>query len=152
MLPLLHNIVLFLSCHGISILGYYHINHIKLYDLFHFKLLIFVYESVHLISLVFFHNFFETLSSVHQYDTRQGCKGYIFMTRKNTLQYGLRSIRFAGAKSWNNIPSSIKQSTTIMTFRRDLNPISTGRFFTYFVLGGGLFRPPPSCSPKPLKI
>ena len=93
---------------------------LKLYDLFHFKLLIFVYESVHLISPVFFHNFFETLSSVHQYDTRQARKGDIFMTRKNTLQYGLRSIRFAGAKSWNNIPSSIKQSTTTMTFRRDL--------------------------------
>ena len=93
---------------------------LKLYDLFHFKLLIFVYESVHLISPVFFHNFFETLSSVHQYDTRQARKGDIFMTRKNTLQYGLRSIIFAGAKSWNNIPSSIKQSTTTMTFRCDL--------------------------------
>ena len=34
---------------------------LKLYDIFHLKLLIFVYESVHLISPSFFHNFFETL-------------------------------------------------------------------------------------------
>ena len=58
--------------------------------------------------------------SVHQYDTRQARKGDIFMTHKNTLHYGLRSIRYAGAKSWNDIPSSIKQSTSVMIFHQDL--------------------------------
>ena len=47
----------------------------------------------------FFHNFFETLTDVHHYGTRQASKGDIFMTRKNTLQSGLRSVRYAGAKS-----------------------------------------------------
>ena len=93
---------------------------LKLNDLFHFKLLIFVYESFHLISPTFFRNFFETLSTVHQYDTRRAHKGDIFMTRKNTLQYGLRSIKYAGAKSWNDIPSKIKQSTSVVIFRPDL--------------------------------
>ena len=43
---------------------------LKLTDSFHFKLLIFVYESVHLIAPTCFQNVFETLSSVHRYDTR----------------------------------------------------------------------------------
>ena len=89
-------------------------------DLIHFKLLFFVYESVHLISPTFFHNFFETLSTVHQYDTKRARKSDIFMTRKKTLQYGLRSINYAGAKSWNDIPSNIKQSASVVIFRRDL--------------------------------
>ena len=44
---------------------------LKLYDLFHLKLLTFVYESVRLISPTFFHNFLEILTSVSQYDTVQ---------------------------------------------------------------------------------
>ena len=91
---------------------------LKLYDLFHLKLLTFVYESVNLISPTVFHNFFVTLSHAHQYDTRQARGGDVFMMRKNTLQYGLRSIRYAGAKSWNNIPFKIKQSPSVMIFRR----------------------------------
>ena len=40
------------------------------------------------------------LSQVHLNDTRQGD---ILLTRKSTLQYGLKSIRYVGAKSWNSI-------------------------------------------------
>ena len=69
------------------------------------------------ISAVCFHNFFETLSSIHQYNTRQASKGDIFMTRENTYLYGLRSIRYAGAKAWNDVPHLIKLSPTSMIFR-----------------------------------
>ena len=93
---------------------------LKLYDLFHLKLLLFVYESVNRISPSVFHNFFEILSDVHQHDTRQARKGDIFMTRHNTLQYGERSIRYTGAKSWNNIPFNIKQSPSVTSFRRQV--------------------------------
>ena len=90
---------------------------LKLYDLFDLKLLSFVYESINMTSPVCFHNFFESLTSVHQYNTRQASKGDIFMTQENTLQYGLRSIRYSGAKSWNEILYIIKQSPSIMIFR-----------------------------------
>ena len=93
---------------------------LKLYDLFHLKLFLFVYESVNRISPSVFHNFFEILSDVHQHDTRQARKGDIFMTRHNTLQYGERSIRYTGAKSWNNIPFNIKQSPSVTSFRRQV--------------------------------
>ncbi len=93
---------------------------LKLDDLFKLKLLIFVYESVNKSSPVCFHNFFETLSSVHKYNTRQASKGDIFMTQENTYLYGLRSIRYAGAKAWNDIPHSIKLSPTSINFRSKL--------------------------------
>ena len=93
---------------------------LKLYDLFYLQLLTFVYESVNKISPICFHNFFETLTSVHQYDTRQASKGDIFMTQENTLLYGLRSIRYAGAKSWNDIPTLVKQAPSSANFRSKL--------------------------------
>ena len=49
-----------------------------------------MFESVNKISPSFFHNFFETLTTVCHYDTQQASGGDIFMTLKNTLQYGLR--------------------------------------------------------------
>ena len=93
---------------------------LKLYDLFELKLLSFLYESVNMISPVFFHSFFETLTVVHQYDMRQASKGDILMTQENTLQYCLRSVRFAGAKFWNNTPRVVKQSTTVTNFHHKL--------------------------------
>ncbi len=93
---------------------------LKLYDLLDLKLLTFVYESVNKFSPPYFYNFFTILSDVHQYDTRQACEGGIFMTQPNTLQYGLRSVRYAGAKSWNNIPFNIKQSPSVISFRHRL--------------------------------
>ena len=58
--------------------------------------------------------------NVHQHHTRQAAKSDIFLTRKFTLQYGLKSVRYAGAKSWNIIPIQIKQAVSIHTFRRQV--------------------------------
>ena len=40
----------------------------------------------------------------------QASRGGNFTTRKDTFQYSLRSVRYAGVKSWNSITSHIKQS------------------------------------------
>ena len=93
---------------------------LKLYDLFDLKFLTFIYESVNIISPLIFHNYFETLTAVHQYDTRQASKGDMFMSHTNTLQYGLRSVRYAGAKSWSSISDVIKQSPSVSNFRLKL--------------------------------
>ena len=73
-----------------------------------------------MISPIYFYNLFDILTSVHQYGTRQAFKDDVFMMRRNTLQYGLRSFRYVGAKAWNRIPSDIKKSTSVMIFLRDL--------------------------------
>ena len=91
---------------------------LKLHDLFQLKLLSFVYESVFKISLVYFHNFYKSVESVHQYGTRQAGKDDIFPPQKITN--GLRSIRYYGAKCWNDIPVEIKRSPSVKMFRQKL--------------------------------
>ena len=71
---------------------------LKLHDLFQLKLLGFVYDCVNKTAPPYFHSFFALVESVHQYGTRQASKTDIFVTQKNTLQYGLRSVRYFGAK------------------------------------------------------
>ena len=39
-------------------------------------------------------NFFETLKSIHHYNTRQDSKGDFFMTCENTFQYALRACSY----------------------------------------------------------
>ena len=55
---------------------------LKRQDLFHLKLLSFVYECVNKISPSCFGSFFELVGSVHQYGTRQVIKSNIFLTQK----------------------------------------------------------------------
>ena len=91
----------------------------NLYDLFQLKLLCFVYDCVNKISPSCFHSFFELVESVHPYRTRQATNNDIFLNQKNNpIQYGLRSVRYFGAKCWNNIPSEIKSSPSAYIFRR----------------------------------
>ena len=89
---------------------------LKLYDLFQLKLLSFVYDCVNKISPSCFHSFFYLVQSVHQHNTRQATKNDIFLTQKNTSQYGLRSVRYFGAKCWNDIPMDIKHSPSTISF------------------------------------
>ena len=93
---------------------------LKLSDLFQLPLLSFVYDCINKISPPYFHSFFELVDSVHQYSTRQASKNNIFLIQKNTLQYGLRSVRYYGAKCWNDIPVEIKKSPSANNFRRKL--------------------------------
>ena len=93
---------------------------LKLNDLFQLRLLSFVFDCINKISPSYFHSFFELVDSIHQYCTRQASKNDIFLIQKNTLQYGLRPVRFYGAKCWNGISMEIKKSPTANNFRRKL--------------------------------
>ena len=93
---------------------------LKLHDLFQIKLLTFVYDCINKTAPSYFHSFFALVETVHQYGTRQASKNDIFITQKNTLQYGLRSVRYFGAKCWNNLPMVIKSSQSACSFRQEL--------------------------------
>ena len=67
--------------------------------LFELKLLSFVYESVNRRSPSSSHDFLNFLSNGHQHHIRQASRSDIFLMRKFTLQYGLKCVRYAGAKS-----------------------------------------------------
>ena len=55
-----------------------------------------------------------------KYGTRQVAKNDIFLTWKNTLQYGIRSVRHCGAKCWNDISVGISKSLSPNIFRQKL--------------------------------
>ena len=47
------------------------------------------------------------------YGTRQLGKYDICIIHKNAFQYGLRSVRYFGAKCWNTIPMRMKVSPSV---------------------------------------
>ena len=65
--------------------------------------------------------------SIHQHDTRKSSKNDIFSTQKNTPQYGIRSVRFTGTEFWDSIPTTIKESVSLICFRYKI-VISTAKF------------------------
>ena len=77
---------------------FFNLKSLILYDLFKLKLLSFVYDCASKTSPSCFHSLLPLAGSVHQYGTRQDGKYDIYLSHKNTLQYGLRSVRFFGAK------------------------------------------------------
>ena len=69
---------------------------LRIDDIFKSKLLTFVYESINKLTPVYFHDFFCTNASIHSHNTKQSARGDLFLAQRNTLQYGLRSIRYTG--------------------------------------------------------
>ena len=93
---------------------------ILLYDIFRIKLLCFIYESINKLNPNCFHDFFLFNSDVHEYFTRQSNRGDVFRNHKNSFRYGLKSIRYMGAKIWNEPPEILKSSTSKFSFKRNL--------------------------------
>ena len=90
---------------------------LKLSGLFELPLAIFVFDSVNKTSPSCFHDFFLLNSCVHQYSTRQASQGDLYLFRKNSLQYGLKSIRYLGAKLWNTLPIELRNSPSKTSFK-----------------------------------
>ena len=59
--------------------------------------MLFLYESINYC----FHDFFLLNSSIHKYFTRQSNRDDVFRNHRNSLQYGLKSIRYIGQKNRN---------------------------------------------------
>ena len=93
---------------------------LTLSEIFELRLLTFVYDSVNKTSPSCFHNFFLFSSSVHQYSTRQASQGDLFLFRKNSLRYGLRSIQYLGTKLWNSLPMELRNTPSKISFKKQL--------------------------------
>ena len=93
---------------------------LKLSELFELRLLTFVFDSVNKSSPTCFHDFFLLNSSVHQYSTRQASQGDLYMFRKNSLQYGLKSIRYLGARLWNALSVELRNASSKILFKTKL--------------------------------
>ena len=93
---------------------------LRLSDIFELRLLTFVFESVNKTSPDCYHNFFLFNSSVHQYSTRQASHGDLYLTQKNSHQYGLKSLRYLGAKLWNTLSVELRNAPSKLSFKRNL--------------------------------
>ena len=93
---------------------------LRLNDVFQLQLASFVYEHVNNLSPLYFRNYFTAISSTHSIGTRQSKRGGLFVERKNTTQYGIRSIHFSGARLWNSLPLTIRESPSLPNFRNKL--------------------------------
>ena len=90
---------------------------LELSEIFELRLSTFVFDSVNKTSPSCFHNFFLFNSSVHQYSTRQASQGDLYLLRKNSSQYGLKSIRYLGAKLWNSLPVELRNAPSKVSFK-----------------------------------
>ena len=95
-------------------------NTLKINELHKLQLVSFVYESSLQQNLHEFHNFFSNISNIHSYATRQSSDQEFFILCKNTTQYGLFSVCYAGASLWIDIPKDIRSRPSVHSFRKTL--------------------------------
>ena len=93
---------------------------LTLADIHNLQVVTFVYECVNGLSPSYFGDYFKTLSSTHAMRTRQATMGNLFLQRRNTDQYGIRSVQYSGVKLWNSVPAKIRVSTSVTKFRSEL--------------------------------
>ena len=93
---------------------------LKMDDIFMLQLASFVYACISRLAPPVFDNYLNYISNIHDHSTKQATRGDIFVERKNTMQYGIKSVRYAGTKSWNTVPTEIRRSPSISTFRSNV--------------------------------
>ena len=96
------------------------LNLLKLNDLIEFQILSFIYQWSHKLLPPCFSEYFKFTSSVHSHSTRQSCNRNLYVASVNTAQYGLRSLKFAGPRLWNSLPTCITNTSSLRIFRKTL--------------------------------
>ena len=81
---------------------------LKQEDIFQLQFSSFIYECINNISPVHFQNYFNKIPNTHQILTRQAVRGDLFVEHCSTIQYGIRSIQYLGARTWNDLPLVIR--------------------------------------------
>ena len=93
---------------------------LKLYQIFQLQILSFVFECINNLSPTCFKYYFVSISDIHHIGTRQAKKGNLYVEHRNTTQYGILSIRYAGARHWNDLPTELKESKSLFSFKTKL--------------------------------
>ena len=99
---------------------FYSLQILRLNAVFQLQLASFAYECVNNLSPLYLRNYFTAISSTHSVGTRQSKWGDLFVERKNTTQYGIRSIHFSGACPWNSLLLTTRESPSLLNFKNKL--------------------------------
>ena len=93
---------------------------LKFSNIIHLEILSFVYQWYHKISPSCFANYFNPVSSIHSYNTRQSQIDNLFVKYVHTTQYGIRSLSYTGLKLWNFLPIDVKKIKPFFSFRQHI--------------------------------
>ena len=91
---------------------------LKFSDIIHLEILPFVYQWYHKLSPSCFVNYFNPVSSIHSYNTRQSQIDNLFVKSVHTTQYGIRSLSYTGPKLWNSLSIDVKKIKPFSSFRQ----------------------------------
>ena len=93
---------------------------LKQEHIFQLQLSSFVYECINNISPVHFQNYFNKIFNIHQISTRHAVRACLFAEHRSTIQYGIRSIQYLGARIWNDLPLLIRNSPGMTNVQKTL--------------------------------
>ena len=91
---------------------------LKFCDIISLEILSFVYQWFHNLSPSCFVNYFNPVSLIHSYNTRQSQIDSLFVNSVRTTQYGIRSLSYTGPKLWNSLSMDVKKIMPFSSFRR----------------------------------
>ena len=103
-----------------STLIFSNLEFLKRDDICQFQLLSFVFDCQNKLAPAYFHRFFVQCAQIHSYSTRLASRGHLLLERKNTFQYGIRSIEYNGARLWDMVPVHIREFSSPLVFRSNL--------------------------------
>ena len=92
-------------------------------EIYHIYVCYFVYECHNNLAPNHFSDYFTHVSDIHHHNTRNASHGDFFLKRKNTLQCGLCSVCFNGAKIWNNISLDIQNAPSVGNLKKKIKEL-----------------------------
>ena len=98
---------------------------LKVNDIYLLNLGIFMYQLTKNELPKLFQNMFSTNNQYHNYPTRQASSYHLPRTR--TL-FSNKIFTNSGPKFWNSLPSDVRESNTIYTFKRKVKSISLNAY------------------------
>ena len=91
---------------------------LKFSNIIHLEILSFVYQWYHKLSPSCFVNYFNPVSSIHSYNTRQSKIDNLLVKSVHTNQYGIPSLNYTGPKLWNTLSIDVKKMKPFSSFRQ----------------------------------
>ena len=96
---------------------------LKINEIYKLQVGIFVFESINNIGHSQSVINFTRASEIHAHNTRYANLGNLFVNYARTSRYGLKALKFEGAKVWTTIPANVKESRSKNLFKTNYKKI-----------------------------
>jgi len=89
------------------------------------KILIFVFKFLNNQLSTQFTDWFKPIADTYSINTRSSANHNLIIPRARTINYGIKSIKFHGAKLWNDLPLTYKTLTDFNSFLTKVKSLLT---------------------------